>query len=144
MEVRTQSEAEAYSVILSKYPMLFAATNTFESLMNSLHDASLTMQFFGAVGVPNHLLYAPNLHDWIVSLHDQLLASGITHVVCEYIPVDGVVLCIDGPNIGTVTQDGNEWVAAYTDTTWMHGIRIGDVYAAGTVEWYQTDNYSGY
>lgn len=133
--VTAQSEQEAHGVLFSKYPTLFAADNTFESLMNSLRDAATAMKTFGATGAPDKLLYARNLTPWIEGLRDRLEAEGITPVRHDFLGADGVVLLIDGPNTGNVSFQGDEWVVTYTDETWMHGVRIADVYAGGTVQW---------
>ncbi len=143
MEVRTQTEAEAWGVVFSKYPMLFAATNTLESFLNSLRDATASMAQFGATGTPNKLLYARNLTEWIQGYAEELAALNITPERNDFISPDGVFLLIDGAETGRVSQDGTEWVATFTADTWAHGIRIGDVFDGGTVAW--TDNeYSTY
>lgn len=135
MEVTAQSEQEAWGVLFSKYPTLFAADNTFESLMNSLRDAATAMKTFGAAGSPDKLLFARNLTPWIESLRARLEEQGITPVRNDFLAPDGVVLLIDGPNSGSVSFQGDEWVLTYTDETWMHGVRIADVYSGGTVAW---------
>jgi hypothetical protein len=135
MEVTAPTEQEAYGILFSKYPTLFAADNTFESLLNSLRDAATAMKTFGTPGTPDKLLYAANLTPWIEGLRARLEAEGITPVRNNFLAADGVVLIIEGPDNGSVVADGDAWKLTYTNDTWRTGVRIADVYSGGTVAW---------